>query len=99
MQSSVDEMMPGNLNDNLAWQTDVLGEFFINTKDRSIEGHSGGDPGVASIVSFNRENATGMIVFMNGAQSLISPSPFMLVKMTNLRAPYKRLAKKAGLIN
>jgi hypothetical protein len=32
-----------------------------------------------------------------GSQSLISPSPFMLVKMMNYRAPYRRLAKEAGL--
>jgi hypothetical protein len=39
-----------------------------------------------------------MVVFMNGGPSLISPSPFWLLKMLNYRSPYQRLSIAAGLI-
>ena len=91
-------MMPENPDDNLVWAPDVLSDFFIDTKGHPVPGHTGGDPGVSTFAGFNPENGTGMIIFMNGAQSLISPSPFLLLKMVNFRAPYQRLAIEAGLI-
>ena len=96
-QSSVDEMMPENPDDNLVWAPDVFSDLMVDTDGHPVPGHLGGDPGVSSFVGFNASKDRGVIVFMNGSQSLISPSPFMLVKMMNYRAPYRRLAKEAGL--
>ena len=97
-QSSVREMMPENPDENLVIAPDVFADLFINTKGHPVPGHLGGDPGVATFSGFNPENGTGMIIFMNGAQSLISPSPFLILKMMNIRSPYHRLAVEAGLI-
>jgi CubicO group peptidase (beta-lactamase class C family) len=95
--STVKEMMPENPAENLVWMPDILSTFFIDAKDQYLQGHSGGDPGSATLVGFNADNGNGVIVFMNGAPSLISPSPLLLLKLLNYRSLYKRLVKEAGL--
>jgi CubicO group peptidase (beta-lactamase class C family) len=96
--ASIKEMMPDNPEDNLVWVADVFSELFVDTKGRPVPGHLGGDPGVSTFVGYNPLNGVGMIVFMNGATSLITPSPFLMVKMLNYRSPYKRLGVEAGLL-
>jgi len=97
--ATVKEMMPDNPEDNLVWVPDVFSELFVDTNGRPVPGHLGGDPGVSTFAGFNPLNGTGMIVFMNGATSLIAPSPFLILKMANYRSPYKRLGIEAGLLS
>jgi CubicO group peptidase (beta-lactamase class C family) len=95
--ATVREMMPDSPEDNLGWSPDVFGELFVDTDGHRVQGHLGGDPGVNTFAAFNPNDRTGLIVFMNGGQSLISPSPFLVFKMLNYRAPYRRLGIEAGL--
>lgn len=97
--ATVKQMMPDDPEGNLVWSPDVFSELFIDSKERPIAGHLGGDPGVSTFVGFSLSDKTGMIIFMNGATSLISPSPFLSLQMMNYRAPYKRFGIKAGLIS
>ncbi len=85
-------------DDALVWHPAVFDEFLVNTGDADVRGHSGGDPGYSGLAAFNREAGTGMIVFMNGAPSLIDPSPLFLLQQLNFRAPYRRLAQMAGVL-
>ena len=96
--ATVREMMPENPEDYLVWVPDVFSELFVETNGRPVPGHLGGDPGISAFAGFNPLNGTGMIVFMNGATSLVSPSMFLMVKMANYRSPYKRLGTEAGLL-
>ncbi len=96
--ATLQEMLPDRPEDTLVWEPDVFRELLVDTKGRPVPGHLGGDPGIATFAGFNPHNGTGLIVFMNGSPSLISPSPLLMLKMFNYRAPYKRLATEAGLL-
>ena len=89
---TLNAMRPDRSEDTLVWDPDVFSDFLVDTKDHPVPGHSGFDPGIATLTGFNSLNGRGLIVFMNGSQSLVTPSPFFLWKMINYRAPFRRLA-------
>ena len=95
--STLQEMMPENPSDNLAISPDVFSDLMVDTEGHPVPGHLGGDPGISSFAGFSKSNGRGLIIFANGSQSLISPSPFMLLKLLNIRSPWRRLADEAGL--
>jgi CubicO group peptidase (beta-lactamase class C family) len=96
-ETTVNKMMPENPADNLVWNPEVMANYFIEVEDQNVQGHGGGDPGTVTLAAFNPENGNGLIIFMNGAPALISPSPFLMLEMLNYRSIFNRLAIEAGL--
>jgi CubicO group peptidase (beta-lactamase class C family) len=91
-ESTVKEMLPENPEENLIWENDVLNEFYvINTNDQHIQGHSGGDAGVFSVVYFNPENDRGVVLFANSTPSLLGFRVFNIISIIN------RLGREAQL--
>ncbi len=68
--STVNEMFPEKYTDNLVWDHNPLSTFLIKTGNQSLQGHSGGDPGIFTIVYFNPRKATGVVFFMNSTTSI-----------------------------
>ncbi len=91
-ESTVKEMLPENREENLVWENDALNEFLvIDTNDQQIQGYSGGDPGVFSVVYFNLENDRGVVLFVNSTPSLLGFRIFNIISIIN------RLGREAGL--
>lgn len=66
---TIADMLTPVANNNhqaLGWDYAVLDELFMKELNNGHQiGHTGGDPGVLSVVLFNPVNKTGVVVFMN----------------------------------
>lgn len=76
----------------LAWDYAVLEELMLGkVNDGVIIGHTGGDPGVCTMVVFNPDNKTGLVIFMNKGLEID-------LKILNINLLFRRLLAGAGLV-
>lgn len=76
----------------LTWDYGVSDELFMGKYNNgNIVGHTGGDPGIFTIAMFNKENKTGVVIFMN-------ESPAMNWKIINFMQLINRLFIEGGLL-
>ena len=91
-ESTVEEMLPENHEENLVWDNDALEEFLvIGTNNQNIKGYSGGDAGVFAVAYFNPVNDRGVVLFVNSTASLLGFRVFNVVSIID------RLGSEAGL--
>jgi CubicO group peptidase (beta-lactamase class C family) len=78
-------------NQALTWSYSTLEDIYMGKlQNAKIAGHTGGDPGIFTIALFNRENKTGLVMFMNTEISLN-------MKILNFYRLVERVVQEAGL--
>ena len=78
-------------NQALTWSYSTLEDIYMGKlQNAKIAGHTGGDPGIFTITLFNRENKTGLVMFMNTEISLN-------MKILNFYRLVERVVQEAGL--
>lgn len=87
--STVEEMLPEDYTENLVWGANPLSFFLIDTGQHTLHGHSGGDPGIFTLVYFNPVNDTGVVFFMNSTP----PLNFRVVNVISLMKRLNRVAQ------
>lgn len=93
-QSTIDLMLEPQSNGGkqaLGWSYSVPEEIYLKgAVTGQVVGHGGSDPGIFTIVLFNPDNKSGVIVFLN-------QKPELNLKVLNLHSMVKRLIKEAEL--
>lgn len=74
----------------LVWSYSVLEDLLLPSSNGVVAGHSGSDPGIATLVLINREKKNGLILFMNKEISIN-------FKSINIYLLIRRLIHEAGL--
>lgn len=74
----------------LTWYRHPLDEVGIKIPSDNVFGHTGGDPGVFTIVMFNPVKQSGLVFLMN-------ESPEINLRLTNLILMMHRLIREANL--